>query len=66
MMYLNIILLKLLPHLPGDNELTQRVYIDGLVQERRNSIANAMELRLSCSNPLIWQFSLNVKQAVSL
>ena len=25
----------------------------GLVQERRNSIANAMELRLSCTNPLI-------------
>ena len=27
--------------------------IDGLVQERRNSIANALELRLSCSNPSI-------------
>ena len=25
--------------------------IDGLVQERRNSIADAMELRLSCTNP---------------
>ena len=25
--------------------------IDGLVQERRNSIANALELRLSCINP---------------
>ena len=25
--------------------------IDGLVQERRNSIANAMELPLSCTNP---------------
>ena len=24
---------------------------DGLVQERCNSIANALELRLSCSNP---------------
>ena len=24
-------------------------YIDGLVQERRNSIANTMELRLSCT-----------------
>ena len=24
---------------------------DGLVQERRNSIANALELRLSCNNP---------------
>ena len=26
--------------------------VDGLVQERRNSIALAMELRLSCTNPL--------------
>ena len=34
------------------------VYIDGLMQERRNSIANALELRLSCTNPsisyLVW------------
>ena len=30
---------------PGD------AYIDGLMQERRNSIANALELRLSCTNP---------------
>ena len=29
------------------------VYIDGLVQERRNSIANALELRLSCTNGLV-------------
>ena len=29
-------------------------YIDGLVQERRNSSALAMELRLSCTNPSIW------------
>ena len=28
-------------------------YFDGLVQERRNSIANALELRLSCTNPSI-------------
>ena len=28
--------------------------IDGLVQERPNSIALAMELRLSCTNPSIW------------
>ena len=27
--------------------------IDGLMQERRNSIANALELRLSCTNPSI-------------
>ena len=28
-------------------------YINGLVQERHNSIANALELRLSCTNPSI-------------
>ena len=28
-------------------------HMDGLVQERRNSIANTLELRLSCNNPLI-------------
>ena len=28
-------------------------YINGLVQERRNSSAKALELRLSCTNPLI-------------
>ena len=28
-------------------------YVDGLVQERRNSSALAMELRLSCTIPLI-------------
>ena len=28
-------------------------YIDGFVQERRNSSALAMELRLSCTNPSI-------------
>ena len=29
----------------------QSCQIDGLMQERRNSIANALELRLSCTNP---------------
>ena len=29
-------------------------HIDGLVQERRNSIANAPELRLSCNNPSMY------------
>ena len=29
-------------------------HIDGLMQERRNSSALAMELRLSCINPSIW------------
>ena len=28
-------------------------YIAGLMQERRNSIANALELRFSCTNPSI-------------
>ena len=32
--------------------------IDGLVQERRNSIANALELRLCCSNPSICRHQL--------
>ena len=31
-----------------------RLYIDGLVQERCNYIANALELGLSCTNPSIW------------
>ena len=36
-------------------------HFDGLVQERRNSIANALELRLSCTNPSIYytQFAEN-------
>ena len=29
----------------------ETLYIDGLVQERCNSIANALELRLSCTDP---------------
>ena len=28
-------------------------YFDGLVQDRGNTIANALELRLSCTNPSI-------------
>ena len=31
--------------------------IDGIVQERHNSSALAMELRLSCINPLRWSYS---------
>ena len=30
------------------------LYIDGLMQERHNSTANELELRLSCINPSIW------------
>ena len=29
--------------------------VDGLMQERRNSIANALKLRLSCTNPSQWR-----------
>ena len=29
-------------------------HFDGLVQERRDSIANALELRLSCTKPSIY------------
>ena len=32
----------------------QKHPIDGLMQERRNSIANALELCLSCTNTLLW------------
>ena len=32
--------------------------IDRLLQERRNSIANALELRLSCTNPSRWSHRL--------
>ena len=34
-------------------QLTKNQYFDGLVQERRNSIANTLELRLSCTIPSI-------------
>ena len=34
-------------------------HTDGLVQERRNSIANQMELHLFCSNPLISNVELS-------
>ena len=34
--------------------------IDGLVQKRRNSIANALELRISCTNPSIWNMQIKV------
>ena len=38
--------------------LTQFAHISGLVQERHNSIANALELRLSCTNPSTWYHCL--------
>ena len=36
----------------------QFVHLDGLVQERRNSIANALKLLLSCTKPSIWTVSV--------
>ena len=58
--YISIhISLKFVPKGPVDNKpaLVQLMawhnYLDGLVQERRNSIANALELRLPCTNPPI-------------
>ena len=33
--------------------ILSKLNLDGLVQERRSSIANALELRLSCTNPSI-------------
>ena len=36
------------------------LHIDGLVQERRSSIANALELRLSCTNPSTWCVQWNL------
>ena len=38
-------------HLP---HCRMRCHVDGLGQKRRNSSALAMELRLSCTNPLMW------------
>ena len=34
------------------------MYIDELVQERHNSIANALELRLSCTNLSIYDMHI--------
>ena len=34
--------------------------MDGLVQERRNSIANALELHISCTNPSIYNLVITV------
>ena len=37
-------------------------HIDGLVQERCNSIANTLELRFSCTKPLIY----DIRRAYSI
>ena len=42
------------------DEQSAKHYFDGWVQERHNSIALAMELHLSCTNPWIWRTSINM------
>ena len=39
------------------------LYIDGLVQEKCNSIAIALELRLSCTNPSIYLVNVDPHKA---
>ena len=41
----------------SDDLLTFWAYNDEFVQERRNSIANTLKLRLSCTNPWIRSLS---------
>ena len=56
----------------GNNEIHVRMilrlllnnHIDGLVLERRNSIADALELRLSCTNPLIYASFLSTNNFI--
>ena len=38
--------------------------IDGLVQERRNSVANTLELRFCCTNPLIWSLAKIIRKNI--
>ena len=42
------------------------LHIDGLEQEKRKSVALAMELRLSCTNPLIWYLIMNTSPSLLL
>ena len=44
----------------GLNVWTRQDSVDRLVQGRRNSIANALELRLSCTNPSMFTLPLSV------
>ena len=41
----------------ADDMRHHNAHVDGLVLERRNSIADALELRLSCTNPSMWRHS---------
>ena len=40
-----------------------RSHIDDLVQERHNSVANALELCLSCTKPLMWHHQATIRYA---
>ena len=52
--HLSLTLTLILTHCQTHSRYTHSlVHIDGLVQERRNSSASAMELYLSCTNPSI-------------
>ena len=47
---------------PVSNWCHQMHYVDGLVQEKRNSIANALELRLSDTYPLMLCYAILISQ----
>ena len=40
-------------------------HVDRLVQETRNSIANALELHLSCANPSMWWFYTQIDNSAN-
>ena len=44
----------------GLSQWEKTLHINGLMQERRNFIANALELRFSCTKPSIYVFSLSL------
>ena len=48
------------------NQYMDNIYFHGFMQERLNSIANALELRLSCTNPLINVPIAKATQVISL
>ena len=48
------------------NKFIGKVYVDGLMQKRRNSSANTLELRLSCINPSMCVQEISVYNPVPL
>ena len=46
--------------------VTSLQHIGGLMQEKRNSIANALELRLSCTKPSIWLSHCDVTLSIAV